>query len=104
MDYCYNKSRHKRYVCYDPNTKKLKFIIDDDRVSAAEVDLTLEENKQYSFVFVQEGSVGLFYVLGEGGLSFRVHGVNNKIVGIYSDGSAVTFDKLEYYRRVRRDK
>lgn len=94
---------YQRYISYDPADQKLKFTLKERRTSEAEVALALEKNKKYSFVYVQEGSVGLFYIVGMSGFSFRVHGINNKIIGLYSDGNAVAFENLEYHLRVRQE-
>ncbi len=94
---------YQRYISYYPREKKLAFSLKTRFTTEAEVPAELIEGQKYSFVYVQEGSVGIFYIKGVAGLSFRVYGINNKRIALYSDGSAVDFENLKYFLRVKQE-
>ena len=93
---------YKRYVSFNPAAERVEFTLKSNTKTEAQMSVSLNEGEKYSFVYVQEGSVGLFYIVGKVGFSFRVHGINNKIIGIYSKGSSVSFENMKYYLRVKR--
>jgi len=93
---------YKRYISYSYKNKNAGFYLRDAKIADASITLSLEKDKEYSFVYVQEGSVGLFYVLGEGGFSFRVYGINNKKIGLFSNNNEVKFTNLKYSLRLKR--
>ncbi len=90
---------YNRYLSYDPEKQTFAFSLRSNTVSECEIKTELEAGKKYDFVYIQEGSVGVFYILNECALSFRIHGINNKQIGIFSDGSTVSFENLSQYLR-----
>ena len=90
---------YNRYLSYDPEKQTFAFSLRSNTVSECEIKTELEAGKKYDFVYIQEGSVGVFYILNECALSFRIHGINNKQIGLFSDGSTVSFENLSQYLR-----
>ena len=63
----------------------------------AETEIHLEPGKDYAFTYVQEGSVGVFYIDGMAALTVRLYGVSGKPVRLFAQNNSVTFSALEQY-------
>ena len=63
-----------------------------------ETDVSLEKGKTYAFTYIQEGSVGIFYLDGAA-LTVRVYGVSGKTIRLYAENNTVTFAELREYTR-----
>lgn len=79
-----------RYVEYNPKTGKLGYRIEGRLTNECEMAIALEKNRKYDFTYIQEGSVGVFYIHGAGALSFRTCGTNNTKIAAYADQNAFT--------------
>ena len=90
-----------RYVEYAPGTGVLGYRIEGRSANECEVAIPLEENTDYTFTYLQEGSVAALYIDGVpgGALSFRTHGTNNTMIAFFSDGSTLSVKDLKQYLR-----
>jgi hypothetical protein len=61
--------------------------------------LTLEKGKTYSFTYIQEGSVGVFYLDGVAALTVRIYGASGKPVMLFAENNSVLFTSLRQYTR-----
>jgi len=64
--------------------------------------MDLEENTEYSFTYIQEGSVGALYIDGAGALSFRTYGTSNKKVAFFSEGAQFRVGGLSQWIRSKK--
>ena len=65
----------------------------------AESPARLEPNREYAFTYIQEGSVGFFYLDGEAALTIRLYGVSGKSIRLFAENNAVSFSELREYTR-----
>ncbi len=59
-----------------------------------ETAAALEPGKTYSFTYLQEGSVGVFYLDGEASLTVRLYGVSGKPIRLFAENNSVSFTEL----------
>ena len=57
----------------------------------------LDPGQTYSFTYLQEGSVGVFYVDGVAALTVRLYGVSGKSIRLFAEDNSVTFSELAEY-------
>jgi hypothetical protein len=65
----------------------------------AENAIELEAGKNYSFTYIQEGSVGVFYIDGIAALTVRIYGASGKAVMLFAENNSVLFTSLRQYTR-----
>ena len=82
-------------ICPDDNILQLSF--NEGTTPIAETEIHLEPGKDYSFTYIQEGSVGVFYIDGMAVLTVRLYGVSGKPVRLFARNNSVTFSALEQY-------
>ena len=61
-------------ICPDDNLLQLSF--NKGGTPIAETEVHLESGKEYSFSYIQEGSVGVFYIDDMAALTVRLYGVS----------------------------
>lgn len=84
-------------VC--PKEKKLQLSFNEGTVLIAETELSLVPEKEYSFTYIQEGSVGIFYIDGMAALTVRLYGVSGKAIKLFAENNSVVFSSLRQYTR-----
>jgi hypothetical protein len=58
-----------------------------------------KKSQTYSFTYIQEGSVGVFYIDGETSLTVRIYGVTGKSIMLFAESNSVEFTDLREYTR-----
>ena len=76
---------------------KLQFLFNKGTTPIAETEIHLEPGENYSFTYIQEGSVGIFYLDDMAALTVRLYGVSGKPVRLFANDNIVTFSGLEQY-------
>ncbi len=56
-----------------------------------------EPNNVYSFTYIQEGSVGIFYLDGIAALTVRLYGISGKSIYLFAENNTVEFTDLAQY-------
>lgn len=64
-----------------------------------ETAVNLEPGETYSFTYIQEGSVGIFYIDGMASLTVRLYGASGKTIQIFAENNTVLFTSLREYTR-----
>ena len=59
--------------------------------------VSLKAGVSYRFTYLQEGSVGVFYLDGQAAFTVRLYGVSGKAVKLYAQGDGVTFSELKQF-------
>ncbi len=89
----------RKLVSLDPAVGKLTLSFQGGDVPIAEIPAALQPGRTYSFTYVQDGSVGIFYLDGQAALTVRLYGVTGKPVSLFAQNNAVTFTGLELFTR-----
>ena len=79
----------------DPAADKLELRFGGGENLITETAAVLEPGKTYSFTYIQEGSVGVFYLDGESSLTVRLYGVSGKPIRFFSENNSVSFTELK---------
>lgn len=96
FDYNGRNDKYKMIsICPAENALQLSF--NEGSTLIAETKLALEAGKEYSFTYIQEGSVGIFYIDGMAALTVRLYGVSGKPIRLFAENNAVLFSSLRQY-------
>ena len=88
------KSDKYKLISLDPNGDTISLSFNEGSTPITETTAVLDTNQTYSFTYLQEGSVGVFYVDGVAGLTVRLYGVSGKPVCLFAENNSVTFSDL----------
>ena len=88
------KSDKYKLISLDPNGDTISLSFNEGSTPITETTAVLDPNQTYSFTYLQEGSVGVFYVDGVAGLTVRLYGVSGKPVCLFAENNSVTFSDL----------
>ena len=95
----YNGQAEKyKLLTLDPAAQKLQLQFNEGSTLITETAVQLEAGREYGFTYLQEGSVGIFYLDGAS-LTVRVYGVSGKPVRLYAESNTVTFTELREYTK-----
>lgn len=96
----YNGKTDKyKMISISPSDNKLQLLFNEGETLIAETEIHLEQGKTYSFTYIQEGSVGVFYIDGMAALTVRIYGASGKPVMLFAENNAVLFTSLRQYTR-----
>ncbi len=81
-----------------PSENKISFAYDNGESEVTSIPADLDTERTYSFIYIQEGSVGVLYVGGQvSALTVRLYGVSGKNVMLFAEGGSATFSGLKQY-------
>jgi hypothetical protein len=86
-----------KMISISPSENKLQLLFNEGETLIAENEIHLEKGKTYSFTYVQEGSVGVFYLDGIAALTVRIYGASGKPIMLFAENNAVLFTSLRQY-------
>ena len=86
-----------KLILMDPERDMLDLRFGGGYTVASETAAPLEPGKTYSFTYIQEGSVGVFYIDGLAGLTVRLYGVSGKPIRLFAENNSVTFSELKEF-------
>lgn len=84
-------------ISIDPEAGLLQLLFNQGRTLIAESAVQLEAGREYAFAYIQEGSVGVFYIDGEAALTVRLYGVSGKPIKLFAENNTVQFTSLRQY-------
>jgi hypothetical protein len=91
----YNGTTEKyKMISITPQMNALQLYFNEGRTLIAESEVDLIPGEKYAFTYIQEGSVGVFYVDGEAALTVRIYGASGKPIRIFVENNAVEFSSL----------
>ena len=97
FDYNGQAGKYK-LITLDPAAQKLQLQFNEGSTLITETDVQLEAGKEYAFTYLQEGSVGMFW-LEDASLTVRLYGVSGKPIRLYAENNAVSFADLREYTK-----
>jgi len=98
FDYNGRDDKYK-FVALSPKDGTLSLSFNKGTTPITETAASIEAGKDYSFTFVQEGSVGIFYLDGIAALTVRLYGVTGRPVKLFAENNTVTVSELKLYTR-----
>ncbi len=98
FDYNGQDSKTK-IICLNPSKQKLQLLFNEGDTVITETDAALEAGKEYSFTYIQEGSVGIFWLGDDASLTVRLYGVSGKHVRLFAESNTIVFSELREYTR-----
>lgn len=93
------KENKYKMISISPSENKLQLLFNAGDTLIAENQIELEKGKTYSFTYIQEGSVGVFYLDGIAALTVRIYGASGKPVMLFAENNGVLFTSLRQYTR-----
>lgn len=93
------KENKYKLISISPGENKVQLLFNEGDTLIAENQIQLEEGKTYSFTYIQEGSVGVFYIDGIAALTVRIYGTSGKAVMLFAENNTVQFTSLRQYTR-----
>lgn len=96
FDYGKEEASYK-LISVDPADGRIRLSFNEGSADITQVAVPLEKDKDYSFTYIQEGSVGVFYVDGMAALTVRLYGVTGKPIRLFAESNNVVFSCLREY-------
>lgn len=88
-----------KFITIAPAGNKLQLWFNEGTTLITETALDLQPGETYSFTYIQEGSVGIFYIDGMASLTVRLYGVSGKPIRLFAEDNGVLFTSLRQYTR-----
>lgn len=100
LSFDYNGRADKnKLIVLDPAKDTLSLVFNEGSTPITETAAVLEPGESYSFTYIQEGSVGIFYLDGQASLTVRLYGVTGKTIQLFAENNAIQFTSLREYTR-----
>ena len=98
LSFDYNGRPDKnKLIVIDPATDTLSLVFNEGSTPITETAALLEPGESYSFTYIQDGSVGIFYLDGQASLTVRLYGVSGKTIRLFAENNAILFTSLREY-------
>lgn len=88
-----------KFITVAPAENKLQLWFNEGTTLIAETAIDLHPGETYSFTYIQEGSVGIFYIDGMASLTVRLYGASGKPIQLFAENNGVLFSSLRQYTR-----
>lgn len=98
FDYNGRTDKYKT-ITLDPAGDKLSLAFNEGDTLITETAAPIEPGKDYTFTYVQEGSVGILCLDGIASLTVRLYGVSGRPVRLFVENNTVTISNLKQYTR-----
>lgn len=100
LSFDYNgRSEKNKLIVISPSKGTLSLEFNEGNTLITDTAAALTAGETYSFTYIQEGSVGIFYIDGLAALTVRLYGVSGKPVQLFAENNAVLFTSLRQYTR-----
>ena len=96
----YNGKTNKyKMISISPSENTLSLYFNEGDTLITEKEIALKAGKDYTFTYIQEGSVGVFYIDGVAALTVRIYGASGKAIMLFAENNTVTFTSLRQYTK-----
>lgn len=100
LSFDYNgKAEKNKFITLSPSEGLLKLQFNEGTTTITETACPLTAGETYAFTYIQEGSVGIFYVDGIAALTVRLYGASGKTIRIFAENNEVLFTSLREYTK-----
>ena len=86
-------------ISIKPAENKIQLSFNEGNTLIAETEINLVEGKEYSFTYIQEGYVGVFYIDDMAALTVRIYGASGKAIKLFAENNTVKFSSLRQYTK-----
>ena len=93
------KSDKYKLISLSPADGRLQLSFNEGGTLITEKEVELNPGQNYTFTYIQEGSVGVFYIDGEAALTVRIYGASGKPIMLFAENNTVTFTSLRQYTK-----
>ena len=94
-----NRQDKYKLISICPSEDKVTLSFNEGSSMITETAVHLEAGKTYSFTYLQEGSVGIFYIDGLAALTARIYGVSGRPVRLFAENNNIEFTDLCEYTK-----
>lgn len=91
------KTEKYKFISFSPEKQTLGLTFNNGTTEITQIPVSIEKNKKYTFTYLQEGSIGVFYFDGQIALTVRIYGVSGKAVRLFAKNNNVSFENLKQY-------
>ena len=91
------KPEEYKLISIEPKAGRISLGFNEGSTVIAEMAVSLEPNRDYAFTYIQEGSVGVFYIDGMAALTVRLYGCTGKPIRLFAENNNVVFSCLREY-------
>ena len=100
LSFDYNGEQEKnKLISISPADGMVRLLFNEGSTPIAETAVNLQPGQTYSFTYLQEGSVGTFYIDGQAALTVRIYGASGKTIQLFAENNTVAFTSLREYTR-----
>ena len=100
LSFDYNGETDKnKMISISPAENKLQLLFKEGSILIAETEVNLVPGENYGFTYIQEGSVGIFYIDDMAALTVRIYGASGKPIQLFAQDNSVIFSSLRQYTR-----
>ena len=93
------KSDKYKLISLSPAEGLVQLAFNEGGTLITEKEVELVPGETYTFTYIQEGSVGVFYIDGEAALTVRIYGASGKPIMLFAENNTVTFTSLRQYTK-----
>ena len=96
----YNEQSDKtKIIALNPTEQKLRLLFNEGDTLITETAVSLEAGREYSFTYIQEGSVGIFWLDNDASLTVRLYGASGKAIRLFAENNTISFSSMREYTR-----
>ena len=100
LSFDYNgESDKNKMISISPAENKLQLLFKEGNILIAETEVNLTQGENYGFTYIQEGSVGIFYIDDMAALTVRIYGASGKPIRLFAQNNSVQFSSLRQCTR-----
>ena len=100
LSFDYNgRTEKNKQIVLDPTADTISLKFNEGSTFITETAAVLDPGQDYSFTYIQDGSVGIFYLDGTASLTVRLYGVSGKTIQFFAENNAIQFSSLRQYTR-----
>ena len=98
FDYNGRTEKYKT-ITLDPKDDQILLQFNEGDTTITQTAAVTDPGKIYEFTYIQDGSVGIFYLDGIASLTVRLYGVSGKPIRLFAENNSVTLSDLKLYTK-----